>query len=84
VEATVKKYCRASKVNAKVDEKIRALNPNYWDLPIETRDSIWPTAILSFEDDFSEKLNKRKRAISFESMQYSTIYEKYMDKKKKQ
>jgi hypothetical protein len=70
-------------ISRAMDKQICLINSNYWNLSIQQRDNIWTSAIAALEEPFKEQLEGRKRTIqSFESMQYSSIYENYLNSKK--
>lgn len=66
----------------KIDAHIKTINSSYWTLAIGDRDAIWRSAMALLVNELEPLLNSRKRKVCLESMQYCSIYDNYLIKRK--
>ena len=79
-----KKRSQALSVVKHMDVYIKALDTNYWILPIAMRDVIWKKAMHMLETDLEPLTVEKKRKIKVDDMVYSSMYENYLTKLHKQ
>jgi hypothetical protein len=78
IKSVRKNKTRAKGVVDKIDTIIKSINPDYLSLSASQRDVVWNQAIAALEEEYAEKLKKRKRTTALAQMAYSSVYENYL------
>lgn len=78
----MKSISQARAAIEKVDAHIKTINSSYWTLTFGERDAIWKLAMVQLTNELDPLLLNRKRKVCLENMQYCSIYDNYLIKRK--